>query len=236
MHIDPEALQATVSRLRELPIEHGVQAALQQVCLAAVGVFGVRGAGLLVVDDRAALRYVAATDEPGRLLEQAQEETGEGPCVETLVLDHIVTTSDVQTDVRWRRLGERMAGSPVRAVLGVPAHAAGGAVGSLNVYRDRAHEWDPSEIEALRAFNGIVESLLAAALLAEAREAVVDQLRYALDNRVNIERAVGVVMGRDRLDPVAAFNVLRDEARSKRRKVADVAVELLAATTSERYR
>jgi GAF domain-containing protein len=228
VHIDPEALHASVKRLRDIPLEHGVRSALQHVCLAAVGLFGVRGAGVMMIDDAAVLRYVAASDEPGRRLERAQEQTGEGPCVDTLVLDQIVSTVDLATDPRWPRLSELLADGPIRAVLGVPAHAGGGAIGSLNLYHDVPHEWDATEIEALRAFNGIVESLLGAALLAEARETVVEQLRYALDHRVTIERAIGVIMGRDRTDAVTAFNVLRERARSQRRTVADLAGEILA--------
>jgi GAF domain-containing protein len=230
MPIDPETVGAAVTPLQALPIDHCVQSALQQVCVSAVGAFGVRGAGLMMLDS--ALRDVAASDEPARLLEQAQAETGEGPCVETLVLDRIVTTDDLHTDTRWPRLAERMRGTPVRAALGVPAHAGGGAVGSLDVYHDHVHEWDPSEVDALPAFNGVVEAVLASALLAELRETIVEQLQYALDHRVTIERAVGVIMGRERIDPVAAFTVLRNEARAKRRKVVDLAAELLTETSA----
>ena len=50
----------------------------------------------------------------------------------------------------------------------------------------------------------------------------------ALDNRVVIERAVGVIMQRDQLSAVAAFNRLRQAARSSQTKAADVAEQLLA--------
>ena len=54
------------------------------------------------------------------------------------------------------------------------------------------------------------------------------QLRYALDYRVVIERAVGYLMGAQGLDAVTAFDVLRKRARDSQRRVADVAAELLA--------
>ena len=58
-----------------------------------------------------------------------------------------------------------------------------------------------------------------------------DQLQYALDYRVVIERAVGYLMGAHRLDAVTAFDVLRRQARDSRRRVADVATEVLGETT-----
>jgi hypothetical protein len=52
-----------------------------------------------------------------------------------------------------------------------------------------------------------------------------------LDYRVVIERAVGYLMGTHRLDAVTAFDVLRKRARDSRRRVADVASEILGGTT-----
>ena len=60
---------------------------------------------------------------------------------------------------------------------------------------------------------------------------VADQLQYALDYRVVIERAVGYLMGTHHLDAVTAFDVLRRRARDSRRRVADVATEILGGST-----
>jgi AmiR/NasT family two-component response regulator len=49
-----------------------------------------------------------------------------------------------------------------------------------------------------------------------------------LDHRVLIERAVGVLMGEHRIDAVSAFNRLRHDARSARRRAVDVARDVLA--------
>jgi AmiR/NasT family two-component response regulator len=77
------------------------------------------------------------------------------------------------------------------------------------------------------AYAGLVENLLVTALRAERQEALATQLQHALDHRVAIERAVGMVMARRSLEAVDAFNLIRNAARSSRRKVADVAAELL---------
>ena len=53
------------------------------------------------------------------------------------------------------------------------------------------------------------------------------QLQYALDYRVVIERGVGFLMGRDRIDAVTAFNRLRRAARASQRRIGDVASDLL---------
>jgi AmiR/NasT family two-component response regulator len=73
----------------------------------------------------------------------------------------------------------------------------------------------------------LLEGLLRAALQARERKELAEQLQHALNSRVVIERAVGLLMGRQAIDAVTAFNQLRDNARRERRKVADVAAELL---------
>ncbi len=228
MHVEPGALAGAMARLAELAPGGTVEQSLRQVADAAVAVFRVTGCGLMILDDAQVLRYVVSTDEAGRILETAQERVGEGPCVDALVLDIEVLTGDVAHDERWPRLGPELEGAPVRGVLGVPVHLGGGAVGSLNLYTADSYDWDDSDIAAVRAFNTTIEDVLAMALMAQRRDETVAQLQAALDHRVAIERAVGLLMGRFDVGPVEAFRMLRGEARSRRRKVHDLAEGLLA--------
>jgi GAF domain-containing protein len=117
----------------------------------------------------------------------------------------------------------------VRAILGVPIHISSVAVGSLNVYRDRPDTWDDSSTAALVAYASAIESVLASVLLARDRERLAEQLQRALDNRVVIERAVGMAMARLGVDAVTAFNALRMQARSSGRRVVEVAADAVAS-------
>jgi GAF domain-containing protein len=182
----------------------------------------------MMVDEGATLSFVAATDATSRLLEVRQEEDGEGPCVDSLTFDHVVRTRDLAADERWPKLLPELPEAGVRAVLGVPLHIENVPVGSLNVFRDHPSDWSEAEVAALEAYAEVIESLLRSALHARQREQLAAQLQSALDSRVTIERAVGMVMARERVNAVSAFNRLRTTARSTGRKVVDVAAELLA--------
>ena len=114
------------------------------------------------------------------------------------------------------------------AVLGLPTRL-GAPVGTLNLYCERPRAWDASEVAALEAYTGLLEARLGHAVLAREHSKIVDQLQFALDSRVTIERAVGLLMGRDEVDNMTAFHALRREARSSRRRVLTIAEELLAA-------
>jgi GAF domain-containing protein len=224
--IDPTALDRSLAALRDRPADGGLMAALEQVMAATRHLFGATGCGIMMIDDSSVLTAVAATDEGGRRLEVLQEQVGHGPCVDALTFDRTVTVGDLAQDTRWPALGE-LPDAGVRAVLGVPLHANSVPVGSLNVYRDRRHEWTDSEVAALVSYASVVEGLLQTALHARERERLAEQLQHALDHRVVIERAVGVIMGRQNVNAVDAFNQLRYQARSARRAVAEVAADLL---------
>ena len=141
-----------------------------------------------------------------------------------------VVSADVHADSRWPELRTRLS-AQVRAVAGTPIMLGGSPVGTLNAYRDEPVEWDKSDVNALIAYSGLIAEVLATALAAQEHGIVASQLQYALDYRVVIERAVGYLMGTHRLDAVTAFDVLRKRARDSRRRVADVATEILGGST-----
>ena len=63
---------------------------------------------------------------------------------------------------------------------------------------------------------------------AEQAGELAEQLTYALDNRIPIERATGYLMARDHLDhAAAAFQRLRRAAQADGRLIGEVATDLL---------
>ena len=144
-----------------------------------------------------------------------------------------VKTNDLRSEPRWPGAAKRAAGpADPRRCSGLPTRL-GPPVGTLNLYSEHARAWDTSEVAALEAYNGLLEARLGGALLARQHGAIVGQLQFALDSRVTIERAIGLLMGRDGIDGPAAFSELRRDARNSRRRVSAVAEELLAAHPEE---
>jgi GAF domain-containing protein len=229
--VDMTALERSLARLRAAPTGGRLDEHLRRVMAASLELFGASGAGIMMVDEDSALSAVAATDEPARLLEVRQQALGTGPCVDALILNRVIATDDLAADSRWPELLPEVPDAGVRAILGVPIGVGGLPVGSLNVYRDRPGSWDQSSNAALTAYASVIEGVLENALVAREREQLTDQLQRALDNRVLIERAIGVTMARGEVDAVAAFGELRSAARGSGRRVAEVAAEVLAGVT-----
>ena len=226
-NVDARALAASLGRLQDQSVMGNLRASLQQVVDACQHLFSVTGSGLMVADAQSVLRYAVATDGPGHALEDVQLEAGEGPCVLAFVVDEIVDTVDASTDPRWPAVAERIGALGVHGMLGIPVHLSGIPIGSLDVYLDRPHEWDESERRALARYADVVDAMIETAVAADRAGELAEQLNYALDYRVPIERGVGYLMARDRVGHAEAFNRLRRAARGSRRKIGEVAEQLL---------
>lgn len=229
LHVDETVLHRTFRLLadRDLP-SLDLASALGEVTGAMPGLFGADGAGILVLDDAHTLRHVSSTDPAAHALEEAQESTGRGPCVEALVENSVIVVADLLSDDRWPGLGELLAPAGVRAVLGMPVRVGGIPIGSIDIYTHGARVWDESDTGALESIEMLVERLLTGAIVAERSETLIAQLQRALEARVAVERAIGVLMAAENLDAPGAFERIRQAARSSRRSVHAVSASVVA--------
>jgi ANTAR domain len=62
--------------------------------------------------------------------------------------------------------------------------------------------------------------------------ATISQLEHALATRIRVEQAIGVLAERHRIKPREAFEQLRDAARSRGRKVIDIAGDVVASASN----
>lgn len=227
-----DELHRTLRALEERDDSAPLLEAIQLAVESATALFHVTGCGVMFIDDAHVLHYAVATDGHGRELEQAQVRAGTGPCVQALVHNEVVKTPDVTADGRWPEIHADLRQTRVRAVMGVPIHLGGSVVGSLDAYCHVTHTWSDEEAAGLEAYAKLIERHLLVAMRAQRNEETVRQLEHALENRVVIERAVGVLMERHALDALTAFERVRSAARSSRRRAAEVASEILATAGS----
>ncbi len=210
------------------PDWEALSAALQGVAESVVTVLGTDGAGLMLADGQGRLGWVTATDESGRAFEQAQRDLQEGPCVKAIAANVPVATEDVRGDPQWLRLAEVAAAHGICGVLAVPVAVDGRALGTCNAISRAPRRWSAADVSAMNAFAAVLGRLLAQAAEASQQAELVAQLRRALESRIAIEQAKGVLMARLSVDEQAAFERLRQIARSSSRKITDVAGEVVA--------
>jgi len=213
--------------LRSSPVT--VEEALERVMASADALFGVDGTALMLVDRDQALRNLAVSDPRAGLLEELQEEHGEGPCVDAFEDKQPVAADDLASDDRWPAFAPAAVGGGLVAVLASPIPYSDHAVGVVVVFAGDPHPWTEAEQEAIVAFTELVALLILNAMEASERGKLAGELQLALSSRVVIEQAKGVLVGRHGLTTRQAFERLRRQARDQRRPLSEVARAVVSA-------
>ena len=230
MAVSAEGLERALTQLADLrtaPVT--VEAALRRIVESADALFQVDGSTLMLVDRDQALRNLAVSHLRAQALEELQDEHGEGPCVDAYEEKHTVWTDDLGREERWPAFSPAAASRGLAAVLANPIPYSNEAVGVVAVFAAEPHPWTEAERQAIVAFTDLAAMLILNAMEASERGRVAVELQGALDSRVVIEQAKGVLVGRHGLTPRQAFERLRGIARDQRRRVAEVAAEVVDA-------
>ncbi len=184
----------------------------------------VNEAGMMLTDSSGGLQRVASSSESARLLELLQVQTREGPCFEAVQHGEVVVVEDIeQHRGRWPTFSERLVEDGFRSVYAFPMRLREATIGGLNLFGASAHTLDEGGRVIAKALTDIAtigilqqRSLRRSALLAE-------NLQRALNTRVVIEQAKGVLSERGNLPMEHTFALLRDYARSHQLKLSDLA-------------
>jgi GAF domain-containing protein len=205
-----------------------LESVVRPALVAATRLFLVAGVALVLVDEAGELRGAVAAGDLAQALEDAAPQLWSGPSLEVLAGGASVRTSNLRGDGRWPALARRAGLAGVNSLLCVPVEGPAGPAGTLTAVRRPDRPWQAQEVEALATYAGVVASLVRAAAESERTTQVIDQLEHALHHRVVIEQAKGILMEREQLDPAGAFDRLRKAARAGRRRVSEVAAEVVA--------
>jgi len=112
------------------------------------------------------------------------------------------------------------------AVAGIPMAVGSHRIGALNVYDDKPRSWT-DDIPASRLLADMATGYILHARRMQEQQALAQQLRQALDSRIVIEQAKGMIAARQRIDSEDAFGVLRAYARRNSRKLHDAAGDVI---------
>ena len=201
--------------------------ALRSIVLATHRLFAVDGAGLMLVDPDQLLRNVADSDKRIGDLEELQIEHGEGPCIDAFDDKELVHASDLATEDRWPDFSPAAVDRGLRAVLASPIPYNQMAIGVVTVFSCDPHPWSPEGELALVAFTDLAALTIANTMQSEQRGELAEQLQRALDARILIEQAKGAMVAREGVSPGEAFERMRRQARAERRRVVEVAREIM---------
>ena len=196
-----------------------------------VAVLDIAGAGIAVADEEDVLRYATASDDDVTALERVQEEHQVGPCAEAFRTQEPVLVTDIATRQDWIAYRKAAGDRGFDAVAGIPLSLASERFGALNLYDSDVHEWTAEEIAAARVLADMAAGYMVHARLRDTR-ALAEQLQRALDTRLVIEQAKGVLSAEYDIDVDRAFELLRRHSRNHNATLRTVA----EAVVSEGFR
>ncbi|MFV2103885.1 GAF and ANTAR domain-containing protein [Micromonospora sp. LOL_024] len=196
-----------------------------------VHLLGVSAAGLLVTDQENILRVVAASSERARLLGLFQLQTDEGPSVDCFRAGRPVSVTDLRAaGHRWPRFAPAATELGFAAVHVLPMRLRSEIIGALNLCDTRPGALDEAKIRVGQAMADVATIGLLHQRAVHQRDMLAEQLQAALDSRVLIEQAKGVLAERLRVDVGEAFTLLRNGARSRNRRLSDLARAVVNGT------
>ena len=195
-----------------------------------VELLGVSAAGLLITDQQGALQLVAASSERTRLLELFQLQTDQGPCVDCFRTGEPVSVTDLPAAGRWPRFSAAAAEVGFAAVHALPMRLRDEVIGALNLFDTEPVELNSGTLRIGQALADVATIGLLQQRAIHRRDVLTEQLQTALSSRILIEQAKGVLAERHHLDLDTAFTLLRSGARSRSRRLSDLAQAIVDGT------
>jgi len=195
-----------------------------------VDVLDVAAAGLMLVAPEGDLRVVASSSEEMRLVELFEIQSQEGPCPDCYRTGQPVMSPDLMDNPRWPRFGPVALKAGFKSVHAIPMRLRGVTIGALNLFRADAGGLDEADVVAAQALADVATIGILQHRAGLQAHMVVDQLNHALNSRVMIEQAKGMLAERSGIDMGAAFTWLRKHARSHNLLLVDVAQAVIDGT------
>lgn len=201
---------------------------LQTLVESCAAVFDITAAGLLLADSEGRLEVVASTSEASRLVEVMQLSAEAGPCIECFITGQTVSVSDIsQAPDEWARFRQSAAEQGFASVFAIPLRLRTEVIGALNLLREETGELNAVDARAARALANVATIGILHERSLRETSAVRDQLQYALDARVVIEQAKGVLSHTHGITTDAAFELLRSYSRTHHEKLAATALQIV---------
>jgi GAF domain-containing protein len=227
-------LIATLVELADNLVDHydviDVLTVLSDRCVEAMD---VDAAGVMLASPGGELQFVASSSESMRVLELFQIQADEGPCVDCYRAGHpIVNQSLDESDGRWPRFTPRALAQGFRSVHSLPLRLRGRTIGALNLFRTTQGPMEEEDVVVAQGLADVATIAILQHRSALDANTLNEQLSNALNSRIVIEQAKGIISQATNCDMDHAFGRLRAHARNHNEGLTSVAWALVGGTLS----
>jgi transcriptional regulator with GAF, ATPase, and Fis domain len=195
-----------------------------------VELLGVSAAGLLLTDGQGVLQLVAASSERTRLLELFQLKADQGPCLDCYHSGAPVSVPDLSQTGRWPRFTAAAAEVGFAAVHALPMRLRTDIIGALSLFGTAPGMLTPDKLRTGQAMADVATIGLLQQRAIRDGNALARQLQNALNSRVLIEQAKGVLAERLQISMEDAFTIMRTGARNHNQRLATLAETIISGS------
>ncbi|GAA5141556.1 GAF and ANTAR domain-containing protein [Nocardioides marinquilinus] len=207
---------------------------LHDLTVHAAHLSGADAVGIVLADHAGRVRYMASSNESGRLMELLQLQSSEGPCLDCVRTGVPVVNADLaHAGDRWPVFAPQARSAGFAAVHAFPLRLRRDVLGALNLFSSEAMTFSEEEVGVVQALADVATIAIMQERAIARAEAVTEQLQGALNSRIVVEQAKGALAQAAGITISEAFELLRSRARSTRRKLVDVAGDVLAEIADE---
>lgn len=225
---EQQLLRAFAALADTLVAGYDVVDLLQTLVDTCTGLLGASESGVLLADGSGDLDLIVSTSEASRLVEVMQLAADAGPCIDSFNTGEVVSVPDIsQAPEKWSLFREKALEEGFRAVDAIPLRLREDTIGTLNLLRTQTGQLDEDDMVAAQAFADVATiGILHERTIARSNE-VREQLQRALNSRIVIEQAKGVIAYMRGVPIDEAFTLIRDYARSHQLGISRVAAAIV---------
>jgi GAF domain-containing protein len=217
--VEDGVASALAEAATDMAAQPDVAATLDSICTHAVSSIGADSSGILLLRNRR-ITIAALSDPEIALAEDAQTETGQGPCLETVRRSETFCVPDMRQEPRWPDWSARMVTLGWLSALSVRLTDGSRTIGSLNLFSRAANAFDEHDIEVAHIFARHASIALKAAKEEET-------LHQAISARHLVGVAQGILMERYQIDVTTAFEVMKRHSQQNNVKLHRIAAHVV---------
>ena len=174
----------------------------------------VQSGGILLADGTGMLELVASTSEEAETVEVMIVAAGAGPCIDSFKTGSVVSVPDIAADSDlWPRFRRTALDQGFRAAHATPLRLHGEVIGAMNLLSTEPGALSVRDAELAQALADVATVGILHERSFRQPEVVAAQLHLALDTRILVEQAKGVLAQVRSCTITEAFDALRDYAR-----------------------
>lgn len=201
---------------------------LHTLATRSVELLDADAAGIMLADAHGGLHVMASSAEEARLLELYELQNNEGPCLDCYRSGRPVAPDGLPEMISsWPAFTQELRQLGFRSSQALPMRLRDETIGALNLFRVRPGRLSEADLRIGQAMADVATVGLIQERAIAASELLATQLQTALTSRVQLEQAKGVLAQRTGLSMDQAFQLMRDYARSRSRRLSDVAAQLI---------